>query len=65
MIPFIVLVSVAVASVTTSIFMSSEYYHNRINCDRSDGEILCWALAAWIVSIGIIALTGWIGGIIL
>ena len=65
MIPFIVLIFVSVASVTTSVFMSSEYYHNRITRGRSDGEILCWALAAWIVSIGIIALTGWIGGIIL
>ena len=64
MIEFIVLAVIAFATLYATIFTVADCYNDRLQNGKLNKELLFWAIAAFIVSCGLIILTGWVGGLV-
>lgn len=64
MIEFIILAIITFASIYATIFTVADCYNDKLQNGKLNKELLFWAIAAFVVSCGLITLTGWVGGLV-
>lgn len=64
MIEFIFLAVITFASLYATIFTVADCYNDRLQNGKLNKELLFWAIAAFVVSCGLIILTAWIGELV-
>lgn len=64
MLEFIVLAVITFASIYATIFTVADCYNDKLQNGKLNKELLFWAIAAFVVSCGLIILTAWVGGFV-
>lgn len=64
MLEFIILVIITLASLYATIFTVADCYNDKLHNGKLNKELLFWAIAAFIVSCGLLILTGWVDGLV-